>query len=464
METHSKESTSHPTHSISQTLHNTNHYSMRHTAITTLVVSLCCHASASHFAPRSTPSTPKEIHLAAADTRITTFHWATEDTTVGAPYALLTDAEGGTVHIQGWSHLMNTSADRQTFLHYAQSTPLSPGATYHYQVGNVGGSLSENRTFTTWGGNETRLIFFGDSGNNEIWQSETVPNITAEVLDGAVQGILHLGDMAYKATSKDGLQADIAANEISLASAGKVPIMTIPGNGEVHCYKPEGIPAWAACMKDYHYRWVMPQWEETHSMWYSFSFGPVHFLMLNSEAGLWCKQLQNLTAQLEFAEKDLIEISKKRDEFPWVVVGVHRPLYTTCNSTAEQQTMRDQYQTLFERYNVDVIISGHVHNYERTWPVTGNYSATENATVEVQADPTRYVNPKYPVSIVSGAAGNGESVDGFSGSPYNWTFSAAKSLDHGYSSMTVHNKSCVSFDFRSIEQGEIIDEFSIVKE
>jgi hypothetical protein len=69
---------------------------------------------------------------------------------------------------------------------------------------------------------------------------------------------------------------------------------------------------------------------------------------------------------------------------------------------------------------VDVILHGHVHSYERTYPVHGNYTTASNASVDKNcvhkngADDV-YLDPAYPVHVVSGAAGNGESIDQFTG-------------------------------------------------
>ena len=57
-------------------------------------------------------------------------------------------------------------------------------------------------------------------------------------------------------------------------------------------------------------------------------------------------------------------------------------------------------EDLFYKYNVDVYFSGHIHSYERTYPVyKGNvqYYKTNN-----------YENTKYTTYIMIGGAGNDE--------------------------------------------------------
>ena len=100
-----------------------------------------------------------------------------------------------------------------------------------------------------------------------------------------------------------------------------------------------------------------------------------------------------------------------------------------------------------------------MHSYERTFPVAGNYSLDSNASVV-----RSYVNAPHPVHVVTGAAGNGESVDPFTGAPYAWSFSAFRSLDHGYSRLTVVNATRLEVDFYSVDQARVIDAFALVKD
>merc|ERR1711871_834807 len=71
-------------------------------------------------------------------------------------------------------------------------------------------------------------------------------------------------------------------------------------------------------------RFRMPWYSGSHSMppndqpWYSFTFGPVHFIMLSSEHHL-------LGEQKSWLENDLRNID--RTDTPWVVVSSHRPFY-----------------------------------------------------------------------------------------------------------------------------------------
>ena len=119
---------------------------------------------------------------------------------------------------------------------------------------------------------------------------------------------------------------------------------------------------------------------------------------------------------------------------------------------------------------MDLVLNGHVHSYERTFPVSGNYDTRNNATVDTaavkreQGHDDMYVDAAHPVHIISGAAGNGEGVDNLDGyNAYKWSFSAFRSLDFGFNNMVVHNKTHLEISFFSVTENKTIDHFWMVK-
>ena len=62
--------------------------------------------------------------------------------------------------------------------------------------------------------------------------------------------------------------------------------------------------------------------------------------------------------------------STNRTEFPWLLVIYHAATYHTYTSGfKEYECHRQIYEPLFVKYGVDVVMSGHVHGYERTKPI-----------------------------------------------------------------------------------------------
>ena len=93
---------------------------------------------------------------------------------------------------------------------------------------------------------------------------------------------------------------------------------------------------------------------------YSFDYGRVHWTVVDS----------NLYADWEgstlkaWLEADL----KAAKGATWRVVALHHPLFQSSLSHAEDQWMRP-LSPILEKYGVDLVLAGHVHNYQRTAPI-----------------------------------------------------------------------------------------------
>jgi 3',5'-cyclic AMP phosphodiesterase CpdA len=91
--------------------------------------------------------------------------------------------------------------------------------------------------------------------------------------------------------------------------------------------------------------------------WYSFDWGDVHFVALDTE--------RVGSTQSEWLERDLTE-----NRLPWTVVYLHRPPYSSGDH-GSSMAVRNAFSSLFERHGVDVVFAGHDHDYERTTPIAG---------------------------------------------------------------------------------------------
>ena len=56
---------------------------------------------------------------------------------------------------------------------------------------------------------------------------------------------------------------------------------------------------------------------------------------------------------------------------PWVVIEIHRPLYTNENWEDQHRTalgLRYEFEDLLQEYEVDLVLAGHLHSYFRSCP------------------------------------------------------------------------------------------------
>jgi predicted MPP superfamily phosphohydrolase len=65
-----------------------------------------------------------------------------------------------------------------------------------------------------------------------------------------------------------------------------------------------------------------------------------------------------------------LEQTLAHSDATWKLVGLHHPPYSS-GFHGSNQAVRDAFVPLFERYGVQVVFSGHDHDYQRTNPING---------------------------------------------------------------------------------------------
>lgn len=94
---------------------------------------------------------------------------------------------------------------------------------------------------------------------------------------------------------------------------------------------------------------------------YSFNYGNAHWLIIDSNP------------YVDFTDKALTDWVTKdlasAKDATWRFVIFHHPGFSSSIVHAEQQHMR-LLSPIFEANKVDVVFSGHVHNYQRSFPLT----------------------------------------------------------------------------------------------
>jgi 3',5'-cyclic AMP phosphodiesterase CpdA len=92
--------------------------------------------------------------------------------------------------------------------------------------------------------------------------------------------------------------------------------------------------------------------------WWSTARGDVLLIGLDSNS-------LDDPAQLSFLEDTL----RDADE-PWRIVAIHESPYS-AGYQGSNLTVRDEYAPIFERYGVQLVLSGHDHDYQRSVPIDG---------------------------------------------------------------------------------------------
>lgn len=96
--------------------------------------------------------------------------------------------------------------------------------------------------------------------------------------------------------------------------------------------------------------------------WYSFDFGNSHFIILDTEESL----IQEGSDEIKWLINDL-----ENRTATWTFVGSHHPPFTAGGNYYRKSRLvrKNLLHPIFEKYGVDVVFSGHDHNYERSEPI-----------------------------------------------------------------------------------------------
>lgn len=266
------------------------------------------------------------------------------------------------------------------YIHSATLTNLVPGVEYSYQPVAGMRNFSFKMPPAHVGREDERPLRIGlwaDVGVTHV--SEMVMQVLKEL---APDFVVLIGDYCYA----DGYSHiwDYFGR-IMEPLFSSVPMMGTPGDHEMTVGREQGTD------------WMMrynPPFEEAGSdspLWYSHEVGPVHMLGL---AGSFSVTSPG-SPQFEFVKADLERVN--RTQTPWLVVFSHIPWYNS-NKHHHLEGLKAQrdFEQLFYDHGVDLIVSGHVHSYERSHPVF-NFTLNKCAPTYLNCgDGGNYEGPDLP--------------------------------------------------------------------
>jgi hypothetical protein len=256
--------------------------------------------------------------------------------------------------------------------HEIRLTGLTPATKYFYAIRSHGNTTRGNtatrrfKTLPTPGSDvPLRVWVVGDSGTggDGTARAERVRDSFRKFSAGKPADIwLMLGDNAYNS----GLDIEFqrAVFDTYRTFLPKLPLWSTLGNHET--YGPEPIP--------YFNVFTLPTQGEAGGIpsgtekYYSFDYGPVHFICLDSQGS----NRQPGSPMLTWLDSDLAATQAR-----WVIAFWHHPPYSrgSHNSDTEIELieMRQNALPILEAYGVDLVLCGHSHSYERSMLIDGHY-------------------------------------------------------------------------------------------
>ena len=200
--------------------------------------------------------------------------------------------------------------------------------------------------------------------------------------------------------------------------------------------------------------------------YYSFDYNNIHFLMMDSESSYLpgsdpdFSNLEN-TEQYRFVENDLSNASNN-PAIKWIIVMSHRQFYSSLcgdhDSCEPIKKFREAYHPLFEKYGVDLLFSGHAHNYQRTYPLFYNDINSSEPIIEEKGK-TEYKSPKGMFQIIVGTGGI--DFDDFSNQEPFVVYQ--QDSHYGFLNVDVIDQGNVLLGRYYTNTGDVLDEFKIVK-
>ena len=261
-------------------------------------------------------------------------------------------------------------------IHSATLVGLKPGVRYGYQVGG-GDFWSEEFSFVTAPARagDFDFLVFGDSQSIDynVWRVTLQNAFQAEP---AAVFFINVGDLVD-------VGQDYGEWEKWFAGASgiveKYPVMPVVGNHET--YSPDrrfSLPVFFTAQ----FRLPENGPDELKRQVYSFDYGDVHFVILDSQEGEEGRFVPDMLAkQKSWLENDLAATDKT-----WKIVFMHRPLYGN-KPNGINENLRGAFAEAFAQYGVDLVFTAHDHVNARTWPLdgSGNAVSPEQGTVFVAA-------------------------------------------------------------------------------
>jgi hypothetical protein len=231
--------------------------------------------------------------------------------------------------------------------HQAVLSGLEADRIYCYSITGPRGTMAGPIGFRTAPapGDDATVAFvaFGDSGYDGDDQDAVLEQMRTVPFDLA----LGTGDMAYDSGTFAQFERGFFAPYEPLLKS--VPVFPIAGNHDYHTQS--GAP--------FRKVFALPEngGPEGTERWYSFDWGPVHFV------GLDRQQLGD--AQAQWLSADLAA-----NELPWTIVFTHQSPYSS-GAHGSSMTFRTRFTPILEQYRVPLVLAGHDHDYERTEPING---------------------------------------------------------------------------------------------
>ena len=197
------------------------------------------------------------------------------------------------------------------------------------------------------------------------------------------------------------------------------------------------------------------EYYDLNNDYYSFDYENIHFLavtpadltLAERARGVSQETISNDKMQLDFIRTDL-KHANDNPETDFTIVFMHLPMYSSIQYPF--MDLRDELQPMFDLYGVDLVISGHQHAYERTYPVMFNNAITDY-------EKCSYNNPDGQIYLTVGMGGHSHAK---SEQKQPWSV-IINHNDFGFLNIKLVNNGKTLYGEFTSNTGKIMDAFQI---
>ncbi len=321
----------------------------------------------------------------------------------------------------------------RVYTYHARLRGLAPDTAYVYEVAHDGAQPVPG-TFRTGPRGRAKGFRFTSFGDQAIPAAvgqglgPHTPN-AGYIVDAvdALDPLFHLmnGDLCYANVSDAPVATWDSFFTNNMRSARYRPWMPAAGNHENEVGNgPQGYLS-------YQTRFELPDNGSPgmRGNWYAFTVGPVRVLSINNDDV--CLQDGAFSAyrrdhvpgyqangddpyirgysrglQRSWLEAQLAA-ARREESIDWIVVCMHQVAMSSAHFNGADLGIRQEFMPLFDAYGVDLVVAGHEHHFERSFPVRGVLPGSNLLTPAPQdSDPAEIDTSKGTVHMIIGGGGH----------------------------------------------------------
>lgn len=188
---------------------------------------------------------------------------------------------------------------------------------------------------------EVRIAVAGDTGTADDAEWMTAERMVAEQGSLPYDALLLLGDLIYEVGDVDLVEEAVLEPFAPLTEEG-TELLPALGNHDYGSGEQDEIMTALGRSRT----------------WYADRVGPVRVVVLDS----------NIVDDVEQTEWLQRTLAQPQPANTWTLVALHHPPYS-AGEHGSSQSVREAWVSLFEQYDVPLVLAGHDHDYQRSVPV-----------------------------------------------------------------------------------------------